>query len=166
MRKDKIFQLIGKLTIQCATMEHRLQGLLETLMGNGSSLIGPLLIHNMPLVSLIKKISVLARCRVQDDSQLLLDIERIVKRINDLREERNLLIHGDWKIENSGSLNIVVRDFKMRYDKGTWQEFSETIFTEKKLTALNRRLEGLSSQVDFIVRRLEETPATIKTYDS
>jgi hypothetical protein len=161
--KDRVFQLIGRLTIQFATMEHRLQGLLETLMGDGNSLVGPLLIHNMPLAGLLKKISVLAHCRIGENSQLLLDLERAIKKINDLREERNLLIHGDWKIENSGSSRIIVRDFKMKYEQGAWQEFSETIFSEKKLTDLNRRLEGLGNEVDYIVRRLEEIPAIVKT---
>ena len=161
--KDRVFQLIGRLTIQFATMEHRLQGLLEMLMGDGNTFVGPLFIHNMPLTSLLKKISILAHCRIRNDSQLLLDMDRALKRINELREKRNLLIHGEWNIENSGSSRIVVRDFKMKYDQGKWQEFSETEFTEKKLITLNRRLEGLGSEVDYIVRRLEEIPSTAKT---
>lgn len=161
--KDRIFQLIGRLTVQFATMEHRLQGLLESLMGNGNSLVGPLFIHNMSLAVLLKKISVLVNCRIRDDSQLLLNVERTIKRLNDLREERNLLIHGDWKIKDSGSSRIIVRDFKMKYVEGVWQEFTDISFTEKKLNTLNRKLEGLGSEVDYIVRRLEEIPAVVKT---
>jgi hypothetical protein len=163
--KDRIFQLIGRLTVQFATMEHRLQGLLESLMGNGNSLVGPLFIHNMSLAVLLKKISFLANCRIRDDSQLLLNVERTIKKLNGLREERNLLIHGDWKIKDSGSCRIIVRDFKMKYEQGQWQEFTDISFTEKKLTALNRKLEGLGSEVDYIVRRLEEIPAEAKTYN-
>lgn len=160
--KDRIFQLIGKLTIQFATMEHRLQSLLEKLMGNGHTLITPLFIHEMPLVSLLKKISLLSICRIHNDSQLLVDLEQVVKKINALREERNLLIHGEWNIENSNGSSIVVRDFKMRYEQGAWQEFSETIFTEKKLITLTRRMEGLGNDVDYIVRRLDEIQSTEK----
>ena len=163
--KDRIFQLIGKLTIQFSTMEHRLQGLLKSLMGNGNSLVGPLFIHNMSLAVLLKKISVLANCQIRDDSQLLLNVERTIKRLNDLREERNLLIHGDWKIKNTSPCRITVRDFKMKYDQGKWQEFTDISFTEKKLTTLNRKLEGLGSEVDYIVRRLEEIPAASKICD-
>jgi hypothetical protein len=53
--KDRVFQLIGKITVQLATMEHRLQTLLETLMGDGNTLVGPLLIHEVPFAGLIKK---------------------------------------------------------------------------------------------------------------
>ena len=164
--KDRIFQLIGRLTIQFATMEHRLQGLLETLMGDGHTLVTPLFIHNMPFANLLQKIRLLAPCMISNDSQLLSDLERSIRRINELREERNLLIHGDWKIENSNSSRIVVRDFKMKYDQGIWQEFSETIFTEKKLTSLIHHMEGLGSEVDYIVRRLEEIPITAKNCDN
>ncbi len=156
--KDRIFQLIGRLTIQFATMEHRLQGLLETLMGDGHTLVAPLFIHNMPLANLLRKINLLANCRIRNDSQLLLDLERAIKKINDLREERNLLIHGEWNMDNSNTSRIVVRDFKMRYEQGIWQEFSETILTEKKLITLTRRMEGLGNEVDYIVRKLSEIP--------
>jgi hypothetical protein len=159
MRKDKIFQLIGKLTIQFATMEHRLQGLLEILMGDGNILVGPLFIHNMNMVALLRKISIVSRCRIQDNTLLLTELERTIKKIDDLREERNLLIHGDWKIESTSSSPVTVRDFKMSYNGGIWQEFTETSFNEKKLTHLINRLNGLGNEVDYLVRKLNEQQA-------
>lgn len=147
-------------------MEHRLQRLLETLMGDGNTLVGPMFIHDMPLPGLLKKIRLLARCKIGNNPQFLSELERILKRIQTLREERNLLIHGDWKFEELDSLRIIVRDFKMKYDEGAWQEFSETELTEKKLTDLNRRLEGLGNEVDYMVRRLNEVSAGLKTCNS
>lgn len=162
MKKDKIYQLIGRITVQFATMEHRLQGLLEMLIGDGSNIIGPMFIHDIPLSGLLKKISMLAHCRLQDGSGLLSDLERILKKVEELRDERNLLIHGDWKIEDLDTLKITVRDFKMKYYPGAWQEFSETELTEKRLTAINRRLEGLGGEVDYFVRRLSEISEGLK----
>ena len=157
MRKDKIFQIIGQLTIQFATIEHRLQSLLEILMGDSNTLVGPLFIHNMPLVALLKKISIVSRCKMQGDPQLLNELELTLKKINSLREERNLLIHGDWKIENnSTSLTITVRDFKIRCEEGSWHDVMETSFTEKKLRSLNRRLTGFGQEIDFLIRRINE----------
>jgi hypothetical protein len=166
MKKDKIYQLIGRITVQFATMEHRLQGLLEMLIGDGNNIIGPMFIHDIPLGGLLKKISMLAHCRLQDGSGLLSDLERILERIEDLRNERNLLIHGDWKIEDMDTLKITVRDFRMKYEPGALQEFSETKLTEKKLTAINRRLEGLGNEVDYFVRRLNETRDGLKVCKS
>lgn len=160
MRKDKVFQLIGKLTVQFATMEHRLQGLLETLMGGDNILVGPLFIHNMTLAVLLRKISIVSRCRIRDNVVLLAELDRTIRKIDTLRGERNLLIHGDWKIENINSSCITVRDFKMRCDEGTWQEFTETSFTEKKLNSLIRRLNGLDNEVEYLARKLNEQHTT------
>lgn len=143
-----------------------MQGLLETLIGDGSNIIGPMFIHDIPLAGLLKKINMLAHCRFQDGSGLLSDLERILRKIDDLRDERNLLIHGDWKIEDLDSLKITVRDFKMKYDPGAWQEFSQTELSEKKLTAINRRLEGLGGEVDYFVRRLNESHEDLKVCKS
>ena len=156
MQKEKVYELIGKLTMQFATIEHRLQGLLETLIGNGNSLVGPLFIHNMPLVALLRKIQLLSRCKIQNHSELLSELEQTIKKIDALREERNLLIHGDWKIETTKSQSIKVRDFKMRYDNGKWEEFSETEFTETTLRTLIEQLDGLCNEVDYLVRKLSE----------
>ncbi|MBN2590081.1 MAG: hypothetical protein JXA96_09475 [Sedimentisphaerales bacterium] len=163
MSKDRIFQLIGKITVQFATMEHRLQGLLEKLMGDSNTLVGPMFIHDIPLAGLLKKIRFLARCRLKNDSNFFSDLERILKNIGTLRQERNLLIHGDWKIEDLETFRITVRDFKLKYEEGTWQEFTEIEFTEKNLRDLNRRLEGLGNEVDFLVRRLNENSKDLKT---
>ena len=158
MRKDKIFQIIGKLTIQFATIEHRLQSLLEILMGDSNTLVGPLFIHNMPLMALLKKISIVSRCKMRSDPQLLNELELALKKINSFREIRNLLIHGDWSIKNDGSsLSIKVRDFKISCEEGSWHDFTETSFTEKKLQSLNRRLTGLGQEIDFLIRRINET---------
>lgn len=151
MRKERVFQKIGELTVQFATLEHRLQQLLEILTGDDNVLIGPLFIHNLNLASVLRKIRIVACCRVCDNKPLLQDLEGTIKRINTIRGERNLLIHGDWQIENTDSFPIKVRDFKMRCEAGTWQEFTETAFTEKKVTHLIRRLKGLVNEVDHLI---------------
>jgi hypothetical protein len=61
------------------------------------------------------------------------------------------------------SFRITVRDFKIKYDQDTLQEYSETEFSEKKLTVLNRHLEGLGSDVDYLVRKLSEIKSNLKT---
>ena len=158
MRKDKIFQIIGQLTIQFATIEHRLQSLLEILMGDSNTFVGPLFIHNMSLASLLRKISIMSRCKIQTNPQLLKELEVAIKKINSFREVRNLLIHGDWNIESNGtSLSIKVRDFKISCEDGSWHDFTETSFTEKKLQSLNRRLTGISQEIDFLIRRINDT---------
>lgn len=154
MENEKVFPMIGELTVQFATLEHRLQGLLEILIGEDNILVGPLFIHNLTLAALLRKIRIVAQCKIQENKPLLQDLELTIKRIDTIREVRNLLIHGDWHIADTGSFPITVRDFKMRYENGTWQEFTETSFTEKKLAGLIRRLKELAHEVEHLLHRL------------
>jgi len=156
MRKQKLFSIIGELTVQFATLEHRLQRLLKILMRKDNVLIGPLFIHELSLATLLRKIRIVALCRIQEHEQLLKKLERVIKRINTTRAERNLLMHGDWQIDDTHSFPIKVRDFKIKYEKGTWHEFTETKLTEKKLTQLLRRLKGLVQEVEYLVRIFSE----------
>ena len=156
MQKEIIFLRIREVTVRFATLEHRLQRLLEILMGEDDILMGPLFIHDLNLPALLRKIRIVAYYRIQRNEPLLDDLERTVKRINTIREERNLLIHGDWQVEDIDSFPIKVRDFKMTYEAGAWQEFTETAFTEKKLAHLIRRLKGLAHEVEHLVRKFSD----------
>jgi hypothetical protein len=156
MRKQKIFSLIGELTVQFATLEHRLQKLLKILMRKDNVLIAPLFIHELSLAMLLRKIRIVALCRIPENKPMIKKLERVLKRVNTTRAERNLLMHGDWQIEDTHYFPIKVRDFKIRYAKGTWQEFTETKLTEKKLTQLLRRLKGLVLEVEHLVRILSD----------
>ena len=163
MKKDKLYQRIGELTIQYATLEHRLQQLLELLMGEENFLIGPLFIHNLSLSGLLRKIRIVAQYRVREDDPILRDLQRVLKAIDAVREERNLLIHGDWQIKDTDSFPIKVRDFRMRYVEGDYQEFTETALTEKKVTRHVRRLKGLANDIDYLIREFGSSQTFFRT---
>ena len=157
MQKEKLYAKIGELTIQFATLEHRLQSLLKILIGDNNSLLGPFFIHELNLFVLLRKVGQIARYQLRDDQELLTDLERTLKQINGMRDLRNLLVHGEWHIDaDCKRCPIMVRDFKMKYDDGQWQELTETTFAEKRLTQLIRRLDGAGLEVEHLVRRLEE----------
>jgi len=156
MRQQKVFSLIGELTVQFATLEHRLQKLLKILMRKDNVLIAPLFIHELSLAMLLRKIRIVALCRIPENKPMIKKLERVLKRVNTTRAERNLLMHGDWQIEDTHYFPIKVRDFKIRYEKGTWQEFTETKLTEKKLTQLLRRLKGLVLEVEHLAHVLND----------
>ena len=157
MQKDKLFAKIGELTVQFATLEHQLQSLLELLLAEHSQMIGPFLIHELNLSVLLRKIKHIARYKLQGDGSLLEQLEGTLKRIEATRDLRNLLIHGNWQIdEDSTTCPVRVRDFKMKYEDGQWQELTETTFNEKKLTHLTRRLQGVSHDVQHLSYRLRQ----------
>ena len=158
MQKDRLFAKIGELTVQFATLEHQLQTLLELLVAENSRVIGPFLIHELNLSVLLRKIKHIARYRLQSDASLLELLEGTLKRIEATRDLRNLLIHGNWQIdENCSTCPVRVRDFKMRYEDGQWQDLAETTFNEKKLTHLTRRLQGISHDVQHLSYRLQQS---------
>jgi len=157
MQKDKLFAKIGELTVQFATLEHQLQSLLELLIAENSQVIGPFLIHELNLGVLLRKIKHIARYKLQGDGSLLELLEGTLKRIEATRDLRNLLIHGNWQIdEGSTACPVRVRDFKMKYEDGQWQDLTETTFNEKKLTHLTRRLQGMSHDVQHLSSRLRQ----------
>jgi hypothetical protein len=158
MANDKLFQRIGELTVQFATLEHRLQQLLELFMAEDDFLIGPLFIHNLSLAALLRKIRIVAQYRLREDNPLSGELLRALKAIDALREDRNLLIHGDWQIKDTESFPVKVRDFKMRYEEGDWQEYKETSLTEKKVTRLLRRLKGLANDMNYLIREFSNSP--------
>lgn len=157
MQKEKLYAKIGELTIQFATLEHRLQSLLKILIGENSTLVGPFFIHELNLFVLLRKVGQIARYQLRDDDALLETLERTLKHINGMRDLRNLLVHGEWHINpDCTACPVTVRDFKMKYDDGQWQELTETNFTEKKLTQFLRRLEGAGLEVEHLIQRLTE----------
>jgi hypothetical protein len=157
MQKEKLFAKIGELTVQFATLEHQLQTLLELLIAGNNQVIGPFLIHELNLSVLLRKIKHIAQYKLQGDGTLLEQLEGTLKRIEATRDMRNLLIHGDWQIdEDSSTCPVCVRDFKMRYEDGQWQDLAETTFNEKKLTHLTRRLQGMSHDVQHLASLLRQ----------
>lgn len=155
MQKEKLYAKIGELTVQFATLEHRLQSLLRIMVGQDNELIGPFFIHELNLFSLLRKVRLIARYRLQADPPLLANLEQAVKRIDATRDMRNLLVHGHWQIEEDcKACPVRVQDFKIHYDDGQWQQLTETTFNEKKLTQLIRRLEGTSRTIEHVMHRL------------
>ena len=156
MHKEKLYARIGELTVQFATLEHRLQSLLRLMVGQENELIGPFFIHDLNLFTLLRKVRLLGRLQLKEDKGLLEDLERAIKRIDATRGMRNLLVHGHWQIqEDCPSCPVRVQDFKMRYEDGRLQPLAETTFSEKKLVHLIRRLEGTSNDIEHVIKQLK-----------
>jgi len=157
MQKQELFARIGELTVRFATLEHQLQSLLKSLLREDCPLLGPFFIHELNLAVLLRKTRQIARYRLQDDEGLLNELEQMLKRIDGMRDLRNLLVHGYWEIDEAcDACPVRVQDFKMKQEGGEWQDLTETTFTERKLTHLIERLRDISSEVDRLARRLKD----------
>ncbi|HSV99796.1 MAG TPA: hypothetical protein VLI39_06470 [Sedimentisphaerales bacterium] len=156
MQKERLFARIGELTVRYATLEHQLQSLLDLLLAGDNQLIGPFLIHELNLAVLLRKIKHVGRYRLQDNRRLLADLEQALRRIEAIRDLRNLLMHGNWQInEDCPACPVKVRDFKMKFEGGQWQETTETTFNEKKLDQLVTRLQGMSNDVQRVTQGIQ-----------
>jgi hypothetical protein len=157
--EEPLFARIGELTVQFSTLEHRLQALLKNLMREDCPLLGPFFIHELNLAVLLRKTKHVARYRLQDDPGLLKDLEQMLKKIESMRDLRNLLIHGCWTIDlDCTACPVKVRDFKMKQEAGQWQDLTETTFTERKLTNLVQRLREIAEDVDRLTVQLQGHP--------
>jgi len=157
MQKQELFARIGELTVQFATLEHQLQSLLKSLLREDCPLLGPFFIHELNLAVLLRKIKHIARYRLGDDEPLLREFEQTVKRIDAMRDLRNLLVHGYWQVDEScNACPVRVRDFKMKREGGQWQDLTETTFTERKLAHLVERLREIGAVVDGLIGRLHD----------
>jgi len=155
MQKERLFARIGELTVRYATLEHQLQSLLDLLLAQDNQLIGPFLIHELNLAVLLRKIKHVGRYRLQNNPRLLTDLEQALKRIEAIRDLRNLLMHGNWQIhEDCPACPVKVRDFKMKFEGGQWQETTETTFNEKKLDQLIARLQGMSNDIQRLMEQI------------
>jgi hypothetical protein len=156
MEEQELFAQIGELTVQFSTLEHRLQSLLKNLLREDCPLLGPFFIHELNLSVLLRKTKHVARYRLQDDQPLLRDLEQLIRKIDGMRDLRNLLMHGRWEIDKDcTACPVKVRDFKMKQEAGQWQDLTETAFTARKLTHLVQRLHEISTEVDHLVERLQ-----------
>jgi len=162
MQKQELFARIGELTVRFATLEHQLQLLLKSLLREDCPLLGPFFIHELNLAVLLRKIRHIARYRLQDDEDLLNEFEQMRKRIEAMRDMRNLLVHGYWEIDEACDARPVrVQDFKMKQEDGQWQDITETTFTEKKLTHMVERLREISAEVERLTGRLKDRQARV-----
>ena len=155
------------MTVQFATMEHHLQSLLKTLVGQDNGLIGPLFIHELNLFVLLRKVGHVAQYRLRENIRLLEDLKLTLKHIDATRELRNLLVHGEWHIDQDcKTCPVRVRDFRMKYGNGQWQELTETTFNEKKLTQLNRRLTNTNHELKYLIDRIQDNSICCLKKDS
>ena len=163
MSAKTIYHLLGQISVTFATIEHRLVNLLEFLLTDDNcSLVRPYILDKMPLAQRIQKIQTVAKLRLSEHEATLKELKTILTGIDNLRNERNIFIHGDWFTEDltDNSESVTVLDYKPCLDKttGVWTYLNSVRPSRTKLNNLLQKagkfLEQLT-EIDDQIRKLE-----------
>lgn len=147
--RDEALRILGELAISFAGIEHSISILLNHLV-QGEELVKPLLIDRMPLAQVIETSKRAAEHYFENDSKTLDSIKSILKRIDSHRAKRNLFIHGQWKIDDTGHANIT--SFKLKWsEKGFWEYLRQERMPLTKLRQYAKEIVAIRDELrDFV----------------
>jgi hypothetical protein len=118
-RRDEACRLLGELATTFAGIEHSVGELLNRLI-KGSLLTLPVLIDRLPLSQAIDGCKKAAEYFFRDSPEQLDKVKELLKKLHRHRERRNLFIHGQWTIDDSGS--ACISSFRLRREEeGPWE---------------------------------------------
>lgn len=111
-QKDEVYQLLGQLATKFSALEHNIGLMLDYLMGG--VLTKPLLIDRLPFSQKIDRCKKGAQYRFIEKPERLDEAKALLKRVDAIRERRNLFIHGQWVILDELLPKVGVHTFKLR----------------------------------------------------
>jgi hypothetical protein len=152
--QNQFFNAIGRLALMYSNMEATLREILDILTSKDSVIAG-LLTDDIQLERRIRKICQLAEYRLLAHRALLDRCRDLMKRANATREERNDLIHGQWKYNAPSVMKgiIVCVDHRWKQVKnpeltksggGHWSSDDKRQYT---LTQLGERVDAVKKIV-------------------
>ena len=159
MSKKDICGLLGEISIYFATIEHRLIDHLAYLLTKSDiTLVSPYILDRLPISQLIKQTQSVAELRLSECSELFEELKAVLKIIEDLRQQRNLFIHGDWFTEElkEDSKYITVLDYKPKLDKetGVWKYMNVKKVTREELEEMLAKVKGAYEQLIIVCNKI------------
>ena len=155
MLKDKLYSKIGELTVQFATLEHRLQSLLKLLVGKDNEIIGPFFIHELNLFVLMRKIRLIAGYRLKDRPWLLEDLERDAQTHRDhARPEKS---SRPRRLADQRGLHLLPRQGPGLQDQVRRRPVAgngRDDLQREEATHLTRRLHADALEIDHLIHRI------------
>jgi hypothetical protein len=159
MSGETIYHLLGKISVTFASLEHRLVNVLEYLLTEGKdTLVRPYILDDMPISRLIQQTRSAAELRLWEHKAIFTELNKTLKDIDHLREQRNIFIHGDWfseeLLDNANSVTVLDYKPRLNKDSGLWEYLNSVLVTKTKLYALLRKattaIENLTSVGEHI----------------
>ena len=153
--------LLGEVSIYFATIEHRLiDHLAYLLTKSDETLVSPYVLDRLPISQLITKTQSVAELRLSECPKLFEELKEVLNIIEDLRQQRNLFIHGDWFTEElkENSKYVTVLDYKPKLDKktGVWEYMHQKRVTHKELEEMLAKVKGAYEQLITVCNKIWE----------
>ena len=161
MSNKDICSLLGEISIYFATIEHRLIDHLAYLLTKSDiTLVSPYVLDRLPISQLIKQTQSVAELRLSECSELFDELKAVLKIIEDLRQQRNLFIHGDWFTEElkEDSKYVTVLDYKPKLDNDTkvWKYMNVKKVSHEELKEMLDKVKGAYEQLVQVCNKIWE----------
>ncbi len=154
------YDLLGRLSITFAAIEHGVTELLERLLGSECGLTRPYLLDELSLSRCTQKIREVAKLRLSEHKAEHKQLKNVLTEVDAVRRQRNLLIHGVW-IEDAGdgASTFTVLSCRPRIDKktGVWEYLESERVDKTALRRLLARVVEARKMLDELLTILRKT---------
>ena len=101
--QDEIHLRIGEFVVSFGKVAYLLEHLLGVLTDEEENVwIKPFFIDDLMVGRVLDKISKTAKVRLHDNQTLLGELKDTIRKIRDIQQNRNKVVHGEWLIDSTG----------------------------------------------------------------
>ena len=123
--------------------------------------IQPFFIDNTMTSKVRDKVRNVAELRLEDNKPLRDKLGGILSAVETVTNERNKILHGQWRIDKSGrSLtklwNFKLKKKKIKGDAYYWEHLHETAITPTKVKQLIRESQKLANSLETLKGEMEK----------
>src|SRR4051794_6999941 len=158
-KREEFFELFGTLCVLLSNLEAFVSQILEYLIDKELPPVGGLLINELPISKKLDHIRGLAGIRFVHNAVIESAVINTVKRIDEIRVERNSFIHGMWSFEPELIAQQQVRcldpRWKVSKEAKHWGRMRETIWSFDDLRARIAQVEAITAEVLTLKQKLE-----------
>jgi len=155
-KQDEIYLRIGEFVVSFGKVAYLLERLLEVLTDEQDNVwIKPLFIDDLMVGRVLGKISKIAEVRLDDNENLLDELKDTIKKVCDIQQNRNKVVHGEWLIDPTGRCPTKLRNYRLRRENGCWQYLDDRVMTPTKLKSLSTKSKELEVDLKNITSKIE-----------
>lgn len=154
--QDEIHLRIGEFVVSFGKVAYLLEHLLGVLTDEEENVwIKPFFIDDLMVGRVLDKISKTAKVRLHDNQTLLDELKDTIRKIRDIQQNRNKVVHGEWLIDSTGRCPTKLRNYRLRWENGCWQYLDDKVMTPTKVKSLSTKSKELAVDLKNITSKIE-----------
>jgi hypothetical protein len=157
---DELYSSLGKFIVSFAEVEHWLGCLLRVLTDEEENTwITLFFIDDMMTGRIRDKIACVAKLRLENNPSLLTSLKDTLKLAQEVTSERNDIIHGQWRFDQTGRAPTTLWTFKLskKEGRGCWEHLHQTDMTATELEKLTSKSDQLASDMERLRDEIEKS---------